>query len=73
MAQVSCGLCGWSQEVDENLPVPHIAMMAEKFYAEHMLEDHSVIAHTDVVVQKYVRLAAASLAPTNGQLTSSHD
>lgn len=73
MAVVACGSCGWSQEVDEDLPLETIELKAEKAYAEHMLEVHPDMARNDAVVQKYVRSVAAVVAPTNGVVVKKRD
>jgi len=72
MALVECGLCGWTHEVDEELPEAVIEWKGIEAYAQHALENHPTIAHTDSVVQRYVRTIAAIIAPTNGAMTK-HD
>lgn len=71
MAAVECGLCGWAQEVDEDLPDPVMESLAVKFYSEHMLEIHPTQAHSDGVVREYIRVVAKVTAPGNGQVTKS--
>jgi len=66
MAFVECELCGWAHEVDEELPEPVIEWRATEAYAQHMLEDHPVLARTDANVQFYIRTVASIVAPTNG-------
>jgi hypothetical protein len=74
MALVECGLCGWSQTVDEELPPHIIEWKATEAYAQHMLEDHSDIARADPNVQFYVRTVASIVAPTNGAVVKKkHD
>ena len=66
IALVECDRCGWSQEVDENLPMDAIEPLAIKLYSEHQLEFHPHTALNDGVVREYIELLAAMIASTNG-------
>jgi hypothetical protein len=54
MAVVECGLCGWTDEVDEDLPDPQLEWTAMKIYSEHVLENHPAQAPTDTVVAAFI-------------------
>lgn len=73
MAVVECGLCGWSQEIDEDLPMEVIEPVAVKLYAEHQLENHPASARSDSVVREYVETVASMIASSNGVMTRKHD
>lgn len=54
MAIVECGLCGWSEEVDEELPLQVIYLKSQRLYTKHMLDSHPTEAHTDAIVHHYL-------------------
>lgn len=66
MAVVECGRCGWTHEVDEELPLEQLEATATRIYAEHLLQDHHTVPHIDEVVSEYIRHLATIVAPTNG-------
>lgn len=54
MAVVECGHCGWTHEVDEELPLKVIYLKSQRLYTKHMLEAHPTEARTDDAVQSYL-------------------
>jgi hypothetical protein len=69
MGLIECGHCGWTHEVDDELPIEQLEAAAAKLYARHLLEDHPTLVRLDEIVQKYLREAARRLSPTNGAPT----
>jgi hypothetical protein len=73
MAAVECGLCGWTEEIDEDLRPDQIEARAVDKYSRHMWEVHPQAAPYDNIAALWVQAQANKIAKTNGALTHSHD
>lgn len=69
MALVECGHCGWTEAIPEELSEDEIKVVSIEAYAQHMWDEHPLLAPEDAVAVGYIRAKAKIHGPQNGAAT----